>query len=108
MTASSRHHAATTATTATATATASVVTVLATAANSVILTVAAGMPEGRWPSRGRVLAAGSRTAHHDPCVWITDPVRACCERGTTISSAAEQRTAAGASWTPGACGRGRR
>lgn len=101
MTASSRHHAATT-------ATASVVTVLAAAANSVILAVAAGMPEGRWPSRGRVLAAGSRTAHRDPCVWITDPVRACCERGTTISSAAEQRTAAGVWCRPGAFGRGRR
>ncbi|MGX1487784.1 hypothetical protein RKD41_000043 [Streptomyces tendae] len=101
MTASSRHHAA-------PTATASVVTVLAAAANSVILAVAAGMSEGRWPSRGRVLAAGSRTAHHDPCVWITGPVRACCERGTTISSAAEQRTAAGAWCRPGAFGRGRR
>lgn len=101
MTASSRHHAATT-------ATASVVTVLAAAANSVILAVTAGMPEGRWPSRGRVLAAGSRTAHHDPCVWITGPAKACCERGTTISSAAEQRTAAGAWCRPGAFGRGRR
>ena len=107
MTASSHHHATTTAT-ATATATASVVTVLAAAANSVILTVASGMPEGRWPSRGRVLAAGSRTAHHDPCVWITGPAKACCERGTTISSAAEQRTAAGAWCRPGAFGRGRR
>lgn len=106
MIASSRHHATTTAT-ATAAATASVVTVLATAANSVIRAVTAGMPEG-WPSRGRVLAAGSRTAHHDPCVWITGPAKACCERGTTISSAAEQRTAAGAWCRPGAFGRGRR
>jgi hypothetical protein len=72
-------------------AAASILTLITVAVGAVVLGVV--LPDAWWPHTGQAFAAGTGTAHHDPCALIVGPAKAYCERGTTTTEAAADRHA---------------
>ncbi|WP_210581945.1 hypothetical protein [Streptomyces sp. GESEQ-4] len=79
-------------------AAASALAMIAFVVGVLILAAEVGVPEAWWPDTGRAFAADARPAGQDPCELIVGPAKEYCERGTTTTASAEQRSLAGAVW----------